>query len=509
MTDTKRCGAIHPKKSTEVCARELGHVGMHTNGGNVTWKQAKADAANERSLTDKCDKCGHEFGEHDGKKCPPKPTAVTVDQWGQNIAETPKEKLDAVFGGPASEPAKSRKRHVDVDPEIRVHPAADVLPLIEGEAFEAFVEDVRVNGLRKKPLLDHSGEWLVDGRNRKRALERLGLPVEYDRLPEGANIEAYIISENLTGRRHMEEGARAMCASEIANLSQGQRKNRHGAGVAGITQAEAAAAAGVGLRTVQRANAVRDKAVPELVAAVKQGKVDLKGAEQVSRLSPAQQRKIVEERITPAKGPVRGGKLAALAKQEEKREVVRKINKEQVAPAPVGPFRVIVADFPWPYDNSDQHDGSRGHIPYPAMSIEQGLAMADELEKLAHEDGCVLAFWVTNAFIPEAVAMVQAWGFSWRTMFTWDKQRDGIGTWGRGRTEHLIIAERGEIEAHTLNEVSTLLSAPRREHSRKPDEAMEIFEKHCPGPRLEMFAREPRDGWASWGAEVQKFAGAA
>ncbi len=506
MTDTKRCGAIHPKKSIEICARELGHVGMHSNGGNVTWKQAKPDAAKEPALTDKCDKCNRELGEHDGRKCPPE--AEAVDQWGQNIAETPKQKLDAVFGGPATEPAKSRKRHVE--PEIRVHPAADVLPLIEGDAFEAFVEDVRVNGLRKKPLLDHSGAWLVDGRNRKRALDRLGMPVEYDRLPEGANIEAYVISENLTGRRHLDEGARAMCASEIANLSQGQRKSRPGAGLdKGITQAEAAAAAGVGLRTVQRANAVRDKAVPELVTAVKQGKVDLKGAEQVAKLSPAKQRQLVKERIDPSKTPVRGGKLAALARQEEKREVVRKINAEQVAPAPVGPFRVIVADFPWPYDNSDQHDGSRGHIPYPAMSIEQGLAMAGEIEKLAHEDGCILAFWVTNAFIPEAVGMVQAWGFSWRTMFTWDKQRDGIGTWGRGRTEHLIIAERGEIEAHTLNEVSTLITAPRREHSRKPDEVMELLRVHCPGPYLDMFAREPRSGWASWGAEVQKFAGAA
>lgn len=494
---TTPCGAT---KGKEVCSRPIGHVGMHHNGGNVTWKG-------------------------------PRPEKAT---------ETPKERMDAVFGGSATEPAKSRKRHEEgrwindwtwedargvgyigstipkhalkskpqPSSAIKVHPAADALPMIDGPDFAALVDDIRANGVRHKIVLDHSGEWLVDGRNRKRACEQLGIEAPFELLPEGTNIAAYVISTNLK-RRHLNESQRALIAAEIANLGQGQKKTRPGAGLKeGVTQSEAAIGAGVGERTVQRAKAVRENAVPELVEAVKSGKVDLKGAEQIAKLTPAKQRKLIKERVDTSKGPVRGGKLAALARQEEKREVVRKINEQQVAPVPVGPFRLIVVDWPWPYENSDQHEGSRGHIPYPAMSIEQALAMAPELEKLSHEDGAILAFWTTNAFMPDAVRIVDAWGFSWRTIYTWDKERDGVGTWGRGRTEHLIIAERGEVE-HTLNEVSTLMRLPRREHSRKPDEMMALLEQHCPGPRLEMFAREPREQWASWGAEASKFTEAA
>jgi N6-adenosine-specific RNA methylase IME4/ParB-like chromosome segregation protein Spo0J len=505
MTDTKqRCGAIHPKQKRETCARDIGHVGMHSNGGNVIWKGPGAPKPEQPQP----ERCGVRWERSaDGARLTKEKQLSCEREKGHDLPH----RANALEGNHVSEwegDGSLGGRHIprSTAAAIKTHPAADALPLIEGPEFEALVEDIRVNGQRHKIIVDHTGEWLVDGRNRKRACEQLGIEPAYERLPEGTNIEAYVISTNLK-RRHLTESQRAIIAAEIANLPQGHKKTRPDGGSGqGVTQAEAAGRAGVGERTVQRANAVRDKGVPELVDAVKKGKVDHTGAEQVAKLSPKKQREILKERVDPSKGLVRGGKLAALARQEDKRAVVRKINADQVAPSPVGPFRLIVADFPWPYDNSDQHEGSRGHIPYPSMSIEQGIAMVTELERLAHEDGCILGFWTTNAFMPDAVRMVEAWGFSWRSIFTWDKERDGIGTWGRGRTEHLIIAERGEVEAHTLNEVSTLLRAKRREHSRKPDEAMEMFEKHCPGPRLEMFSREPREGWAAWGAEVQKFA---
>ncbi len=503
-TDTKRCGAIHPKKSTEVCARDAGHVGMHTNGGNVTWKQAKPDDAKEPSLVDKCGKCDRELGEHDGKKCPPK---AAVDQWGQNIAETPEEKLNAVFGGPATEPAKSRKRHEE--PQIRVHPAADALPMIEGPEFEALVEDIRINGQRHRCVLDCTGEWLVDGRNRKRACDLLGMAPAYERLPEGANIAAYVISTNLK-RRHLNESQRAMIASAIANLSQGQKKKTRPEGgfEEGVTQAEAAVGAGVGERTVQRANAVRDKGVPELVDAVVKGKVDLKGAEQVSKLSPKQQRDLIKERIDTSKGPVRAGKLAALSRQETKREIVRNINTGKVAPMPAGLFGVIYADYPWFYDNSDQHEGSRGHMDYPGMKMPEILAHAREAGTRMGKD-CVLALWVTNLYIEHIGDVVRAYGATHHTMWTWPKPKAGVGSWARGQTEHLVIASIGN-PTHTLNEVSTLLPAYGvREPGRKPDEVAALLRKHCAGPFLELFAREPREGFTCWGAEVQKFAGAA
>lgn len=394
--------------------------------------------------------------------------------------------------------------------EVTVHPAADALPMIEGPEFDSLVEDIRANGQRHAIVLDHTGKWLVDGRNRKRACNAIGMEPRFERLPENTNLAAYVISTNLK-RRHLNESQRGMIAAAIANLGQGQRKTRPEGGSEGVTQAEAAVGAGVSERTVQRANAVRDKGVPELVDAVVKGKVDLKGAEQVAKLSPKQQRDLIKERVDTSKGPVRGGKLAALSRQETKRETVRNINTGKVKPMPIGQFGVIYADYPWKYENSDQHDGSRGHMGYPPMELDAILAHAAEAGRRAGKD-CIIALWVTNLYIPHIGRVVEAYGAEHHTMLTWPKPRAGVGSWPRGQTEHVVIASIGK-PTHTLNEISTLLPSwnPARpgEHSSKPAELAELLAKHCSGPFLELFGREQRDQWTVWGAESDKFKGAA
>lgn len=404
----------------------------------------------------------------------------------------------------APEPQGGDFAHVT---ERKVHPAADALPLLEGAEFQALVDDINVNGLRHRPVIDHTGEWLVDGRNRKRACEHLGIPVEYDRLPENTNIAAFVISTNLK-RRHLTESQRAIIAAEIANLAHGQKKEtRHGAGV---TQAEAAAGAGVGERTVQRANAVRDKAVPELVDAVKKGKVDLKGAEQLAKLPAKKQRQIIKERIETSKTPVRGGKLASIARQEQRRDVVAKINAGGVQPLSSLPpgFGVLLWDPPWHYDNSDDHAGVRGHIKYPSMTLEQLVDLGREaLARL--RDDAVIVTWATNPRMPVAVHLIEVLGLTWQSMGTWVKGRIGVApTNMRSRTEHYIIATRGN-PTHTLNELSTWLGdrpIDQGEHSEKPGELHELIEQHCAGPFLELFARAPREPWTTWGAESTKLA---
>lgn len=79
-----------------------------------------------------------------------------------------------------------------------------------------------------------------------------------------------------------------------------------------------------------------------------------------------------------------------------------------------------------------------------------------------------------------------------------------MGDWLRGKTEHAILAVRGRPLV-TLTNQTTAFTAPVREHSRKPDEFYALVEALCPGSKLEMFAREAREGWAAWGAEADKF----
>jgi N6-adenosine-specific RNA methylase IME4 len=164
----------------------------------------------------------------------------------------------------------------------------------------------------------------------------------------------------------------------------------------------------------------------------------------------------------------------------------------------------------------------RGRRRKPAPKAQPGLAAADcpscsvasaiefcvWLPVIDHaHDEAVLWLWTTNSHMRDAFSVLDAWGFRHRTILTWAKDRMGTGDWLRGQTEHCLMAVRGRPTV-TLSNRTTLLQAPMREHSRKPDEFYALVESLCPAPlngRLELFARETRPGWVAAGAEVGKF----
>jgi N6-adenosine-specific RNA methylase IME4 len=116
----------------------------------------------------------------------------------------------------------------------------------------------------------------------------------------------------------------------------------------------------------------------------------------------------------------------------------------------------------------------------------------------------MLFLWVPPAILEQAFAVIHAWGFDYRTNITWVKPSVGMGNYVRQRHEHLLIARRGEFPlpepAHRPN---SIIEAPRREHSRKPDEAYALIEQMYPElPKIELFARYARPGWAAWGNEI-------
>jgi N6-adenosine-specific RNA methylase IME4 len=182
---------------------------------------------------------------------------------------------------------------------------------------------------------------------------------------------------------------------------------------------------------------------------------------------------------------------------------------EQIAaeppPLPEGPFRVIVADPPWQYDKRDNDPSHRGALPYPSMSIEEIAALP--VAEMAADD-CVLWLWTTNAHLPDAVGLLHQWGFTHKTVLVWAKDRMGLGDWLRGQTELCLMAVRGKPVV-TLTNQTTLLTAPTREHSRKPEEFYEMVEALCPGSKVELFARTQRPGWHAHGNQTDKFTSAA
>lgn len=158
-----------------------------------------------------------------------------------------------------------------------------------------------------------------------------------------------------------------------------------------------------------------------------------------------------------------------------------------------GIYDVIVIDPPWPYDLSYDPDGRRGIIPYPPMSIED----LEQLE-LPTNDICVLWLWTTNQFLHTAFHLLEAWGFEYKTLLTWAKDKMGIGHWLRAQTEHCILAVKGKPVIDLTNQ-TTLLYAKRGEHSSKPNEFYELVESLCYGSKLDYFARETKEGWDCFG----------
>lgn len=108
----------------------------------------------------------------------------------------------------------------------------------------------------------------------------------------------------------------------------------------------------------------------------------------------------------------------------------------------------------------------------------------------------------TNGSLFAGKEVMEAWGFTYRSILTWVKPVFGLGTFLRTASEHLLLGTRGKAPILFRSQPSWLF-APRQEHSHKPEEQYAVIERCSPGPYLELFARRKRPGWDAWGNEVE------
>jgi N6-adenosine-specific RNA methylase IME4/ParB-like chromosome segregation protein Spo0J len=165
-----------------------------------------------------------------------------------------------------------------------------------------------------------------------------------------------------------------------------------------------------------------------------------------------------------------------------------------------GPYRVVVADPPWPFE-VDKADLSHRATQPSRMFMDAICTKAPKVQSIAHED-CVLWLWTTNYHMRYAYAVLGAWGFQEKTVLTWVKNRTADGEFLRERTEHCILAVRGRPTTE-LSDHTTVLNAdqPRRWSGRRgPDAFYGLVESLCPAPRyIELFSFLVRENWdAHW-----------
>ena len=173
-------------------------------------------------------------------------------------------------------------------------------------------------------------------------------------------------------------------------------------------------------------------------------------------------------------------------------------------------YKTIYADPPWQFSNrtgkmAPEHRRLNRYSTMKLNDIKR-MPVSDVADEKSH-----LYLWVPNALLPEGLEVMKAWGFEYKTNLIWEKVRKdgmpdgrGVGFYFRNVTEIVLFGIKGDNN-RTLQPGRSqvnLLRSMKREHSRKPDEWIDLIERCSPGPYLELFARGDRKNWDMWGNQA-------
>lgn len=404
---------------------------------------------------------------------------------------------------------------------LAYHPLANIFPLLEGREFSELVEDIAAHGLAEEIVL--LGGSILDGRNRYRALVELAGrgAIAADELdaarspnffrfeePDGDPL-AFVISKNLR-RRQLNESQRAMVAAKLANMRQGERTDlAPPANLPKVSQESAAGLLNISERSVRSAKTVVAEGSPELQRAVETGELKVSAAAGIARLPKPEQAELVArgaDEIRKMARQLRAGDQAEKRRRREAKE--RTLGQRQMA-LPEARYGVIYADPPWrfaPYSPDTGMDRAADNH-YPTMGADAIAAL--KAGELAAAD-CALFLWATAPMLPQALAVMAAWGFEYKSHCAWKKifpgGRKGTGYWWRNEHELLLLGSRGKIPAPAPGrQWGSVIPAPVGRHSEKPVQFRQMIENYFPTlPRIELFARQAAAGWDAWGNEATR-----
>lgn len=390
------------------------------------------------------------------------------------------------------------------------HPIAGLFPLIEGEDFAALVADIKANGLID--AIDLYEGKILDGRNRYRAALSAGIELEKRNFrafhPEFyGNPLTYVLAKNLK-RRHLNVGQRAMVADSLATMRQGERTDiapgadgatEPSANLPKVAQKEAARELSISERALRHAHATRQTGAPELVRAVERGKLPVSAAAQAARLAPDIQRRIAEKAEAGESNVVR-----TVIKQEVRAVRERDLGAKQSA-LPTKKYGLILADPEWRFEPYSRETGmDRAPDNHYSTSPTEEIANRD-VRSIAADDS-ILLLWAIAPMLPDALSVMIAWGFEYKSHLIWDKVVGGTGYWFIGRHELLLIGTRGHVVAPAMGtQLPSIVASAKGRHSAKPDLILEWIDRTFPSlPKIELNRRGPaRPGWDAWGNESE------
>lgn len=354
------------------------------------------------------------------------------------------------------------------------HEVASIFPMMSAEEFNALKSDIAANGQRE-PVWTYRGK-VIDGRNRYRACVELGIEPVCREWNGVGSLVAFVVSLNLH-RRHLDSSQRAAVAVEILPRLEAEANERQRGGRGGVLLS-------------QKIDEAKSRASDQAARIVGTNRQYVSDAKKLKQEEPE-----LFERV-------RSGEITIPEAKKEVRIAERaKRDAELESPSlPTGRYGLVYVDPPWQYDFS-KSDSREIENHYPTMDLEQicALPVAD-----LFETDCVCFMWATSPKLAEAMKVLEAWGLEYKTCMVWVKNKIGMGYYARQQHELLLIATRGNPPVpEPQDRPSSVINAPRGEHSAKPEEFYGLLDRMYPySRRVELFARSKREGWDGWGNQA-------
>jgi N6-adenosine-specific RNA methylase IME4/ParB-like chromosome segregation protein Spo0J len=370
------------------------------------------------------------------------------------------------------EPASAR---ADRRPEtLRPHPQAELVPAMRPDEYAALRADIEQRGVQEPLAIDLDGT-VIDGHHRLRAAFELGLASVPVRVIDPPDQVDYLLTAALQ-RRQLGESQRTALALKLQRYrQQRQAADRR-----------------------RRANLRPNTEVATLPPRVGHSRDLLASLAGVSART-AQDVITVAEADRALLAQVEAGTLAANKAARQVRRARRYAEIGDAPPLPPGRFDLIYADPPWQLGEAESDFAPENH--YPTLDLEAIKALP-----VPAADHAIVYLWAPSSLLKEAIEVIEAWGFDYKTGQVWVKPSIGLGRWVRHRHEHLLIGRRGGF-APPESEFcpDSVIEAPRGRHSAKPKRVYKQLERSHPNTcKLELFARgKPHSGWVAWGNEVE------
>jgi N6-adenosine-specific RNA methylase IME4 len=252
--------------------------------------------------------------------------------------------------------------------------------------------------------------------------------------------------------------------------------------------------------SVARAESIEDE---EVIEQIKELDISKTEGTILARFEPEQQKKIIEVKKQKTDSSIKEI-VQEIKKEEKKAELQEKRQKieEGVFNVDINnipeKFDVIYADPPWRYDFAET-DNRKIENHYTTMENSDIAKM-----NVPAADNCVLFMWATAPKLIEAIEVIKGWGFEYKTCAVWDKEKMGMGYWFRGQHELLMVGVKGNVSPPEASiRISSVIRESRQNHSRKPDCVAEYIElAFYDKSKIELFCREPRNGWYSFGNQI-------